>query len=344
MRNRIILILLAFFSASLLYTEKITAQTQIPSNSSSNWIGLVSFTGTKRDDAFTFTLRLNDSNPINISNWSFAVSVDPSVPVVSGDKSFEEYLSKINIRLSKISGSYNPTIAQIGAHQSFMPLTRGDNNFIITESNYTLLTSPSPWEKVITFHFEVLIEGGSYLNSLGTVEQVKQYPLRLFFTVYDENGAVIANQNPGLTFQIGPPKDFNESLFAFQVNADATLNIDNPEDYSKEVKQDRPAKLTVASADKDYEIWVNSRYTYFNDDSSAPLVSNVHVQIAKGGQFQILNQGHFGQQVYTGKATKKGSPDVLDVRYFIPAEKAKGLVKYDKKEYRTTLTYTLLPR
>ena len=343
MRNKITLILLALFSASLIYTEKTTAQVQIPSGSNSNWIGLVSYTGTKKDDAFIFTLRLNHENPINISKWSLAVRLDPSVPVESGDKSFENYLSKINIRLSKISGSYNPTIAQIGANQSFMPITRPNDHFIVTKSNYTLLSSPNPWEKVITFHFEVLIEGGSYLNSLGSAEQVKQYPLKLFFTVYDESGAVIANENPRATFQIGPPNDFSESLFAFQVNADAILSIDTPEDYSKMVEQVRPGGLTVASKDKDYEIWVNSSYTNFNDDSNAPLVSNVHIQIGNGGEFALLNQGHFGQRVYSGKATSSGTPKVLNVRYFIPASKTNGLVKYDKKDYITTLTYTLLP-
>ena len=229
MKNRILVFILAFVWIALFTTEKLSAQ--VDSESNSSWIGLDSYNGSTTLNAFRFSINLREPK-INYRNWSLVVRANPPITNSEG-KTIDP--SKISIRINKVSAfsTSAPTLAELGADQTPIPLSFNDK-YIINRSKFPLRTESNEHYKKYTFDFDILIEGGSYLENLKTYEQ---YLLSLTFSVLGSNDRVVTESSPSVFMQIYPddtPPSGPE--FGFEVFADASLNFNVPEDYTRKVE------------------------------------------------------------------------------------------------------------
>ena len=341
MKNRILVFIVAFVSIILFSTEKLSAQ--VTSESNSSWIGLSSYNGSITVNAFRFSINIKGEN-INYPNWSLVVRANSPITNSEG-KIFDP--SKISIRINEVTGG--PSLTELGANQTPIPLSFNDK-YIINRSSFPLKNGKGEYYKKYTFDFDIIIAGGSYLENLKTY---KQYLLSLTFSVLGANDKVVTESSPSVKMQIYPddtPPSGPE--FGFEVNANATLNFNTPEQYTRQV-ENNPINswVNVTSKNSGYVIKVKANNPNFelirNDsgvsgDATIPVnVVNVEMQSAGSGTSQGAKtlSSTTAQTLFIG--TKNNNPQKLPVRYFITKTEAEKLATKKSGEYRTILTYTL---
>ena len=314
----------------LLNVHNLTGQV-VDSESNSNFIGLSSYNGSTTVNAFRFSINIRGEN-INYPNWSLVVRANSPITNSEG-KIFDP--SKISIRINQVTGG--PTLTELGAKQTPIPLSFNDK-YIINRSSFPLKNGKDEYYKKYTFDFDIIIAGGSYLENLKTYQQ---YLMSLTFSVLGANDKVVTESSPSVSMQIYPD-DAPPSGPEF---ADASLNFNVPEDYTRKVESSEESWLKVTSKDKGYTVNVQTSDSYFEGESDIP-VGVVSMQVKDkigsrtGPEIALKNSG---QTVFNGNATGS-EPRKLDVRYFISPDNAKGLAIYKPGNYVTRLTYTLLPQ
>lgn len=335
MKNNFLAFVFTLGSFILLNVHNLTGQV-VDSESNSNWIGLSSYNGSTTVNAFRFSINIRGEN-INYPNWSLVVRANSPITNSEG-KIFDP--SKISIRINQVTGG--PTLTELGANQTPIPLSFNDK-YIINRSSFPLKNGSNEYYKKYTFDFDIIIAGGSYLENLKTYQQ---YLLSLTFSVLGANDKVVTESSPSVSMQIYPndaPPSGPE--FGFEVFADASLNFNVPEDYTRKVESSEESWLKVTSKDKGYTVNVQTSDSYFEGESDIP-VGVVSMQVEDkigsrtGPEIALKNSG---QTVFNGNATGS-EPRKLDVRYFISPDNAKGLAIYKPGNYVTRLTYTLLPQ
>ena len=335
MKNNFLAFVFTLGSFILLNVHNLTGQV-VDSESNSNWIGLSSYNGSTTVNAFRFSINIRGEN-INYPNWSLVVRANSPITNSEG-KIFDP--SKISIRINQVTGG--PTLTELGANQTPIPLSFNDK-YIINRSSFPLKNGKGEYYKKYTFDFDIIIAGGSYLENLKTYQQ---YLMSLTFSVLGANDKVVTESSPSVSMQIYPddaPPSGPE--FGFEVFADASLNFNVPEDYTRKVESSEESWLKVTSKDKGYTVNVQTSDSYFEGESDIP-VGVVSMQVEDkigsrtGPEIALKNSG---QTVFNGNATGS-EPRKLDVRYFISPDNAKGLAIYKPGNYVTRLTYTLLPQ
>ena len=338
MKNRIVLFILSLVVIGLFNVQELSAQKKLVKLGSSSNSILVN----QRDGGVfygVFRLQIQTLNSLDVSSpWSIAVGLNK--PISIGETGIDA--KRIKIGFNRVDNDAGLSLAHIGADNqtkfilnevgSFVPIMMVPTNAVIQK-----------W-KTYQFYFDIVIEGGEYLEEL--IRDNPKYPLDLTFAVsfFTEEGKVTEHSSTSVGIQIARSLggSYPEPDFGFVVNADASLKFATPEDYTKQVESTENSSIKVTSKDKGYEVWVNSGDANFNGDSSAPPVNVVSVKVGDSTPITLSNTVAPGQLVYAGNATNKTTKE-LNVRYFITSEKSKELVKYGGNNYTTTLTYTLIP-
>lgn len=335
MKNKFLVVLLAFISIALFSTEKLYAQ--VTSESNSNWIKLTSYAGSTTYNAFRFSINLIGRN-INYPNWSLVVRANPPITNAEG-KTFDP--SKISIRINQVSGG--PTLADLGANQTPIPLSFTDK-YIINRSNFPLRNGPNEYYKKYTFDFDILIEGGSYLENLKTWSQ---YLLSLTFTVLGANDKPITESSSQVFMQIYPNDAPIEPTYGIEVNSNARnglLEFNTMRHYVEGVSQEYENGLSITS-DTPYAVQVRSLTTNFEASSNTLPVSTVSLEIkdpinsAVGGTTTLSGND---QTVFN--ANNSGTqPRLFNLRYFTQPNDER-MINAKPANYQTTLIYTLIPQ
>ena len=332
MKNRILVFVVAFVIISLVSTEKLLAQKKSPFtlNAWRNWMQVDSYNGVIAPRALS--LQVQTTNAINQTDWYINVRILDS----------EIDQSKIRLILNSIDVDGGGDQLRDANYGAIYPLGSGDTRIIT--SNQSLNNNVT-----YTFIFDVEILGGDHLLELTLG---KTYDVGFMFSAYtlkDENFDTFVEKN----LQPKLPVRINDALtdipmtsdFEFEVYADASLNFNVPEDYTRKVESSEVSWVKVTSKDKGYTVNVQTSDSYFEGESDIP-VGVVSMQVEDkigsrtGPEIALKNSG---QTVFNGNATGS-EPRKLDVRYFISPDNAKGLAIYKPGNYVTRLTYTLLPQ
>lgn len=338
MRNKFILGVVVFITVALFNTDDLTAQ--VTSEANSNWIGLNSYSGSTTVNAFRFSINLNHTQPVDYSNWSLLVRVNS--PINNGQKTFNDP-SKISIRLNSISGEDYPTIAQVGASQTPIPLSFNDQ-YLIQRSNYPLQTDSTNWYKKFTFDFDIIIAGGSYLENLFSYTA---YILSLNFSVLSESGQLLTQQTPQAEMQIAPsgtpPSEPTYGIIVNTAARNGLLELKTMRDYIEGVSQTYKDGLSVTST-TDYSIEVRSLKNNFEAGNNTVPVNAVSLELKdsrnNGGGTIVLYENT--QTVFNTTATGKQAR-LFDIRYFTTPNDER-LINATPASYQTTLMYTLVPQ
>src|SRR5690606_25252591 len=139
-----------------------TANAQITSDTQNGYIMVHSYNGSTTEHAFGYHIRIYDKN-VNIQNWSLMVKVNGTIKNAEG-KIVDP--SKLRIRINSIWGD-GPTLAQIGTNNTPVPLSHTEVP-IFRNSKAPITSGADNHYKTFTFSFDILTEGGSYLEALKT--------------------------------------------------------------------------------------------------------------------------------------------------------------------------------
>ena len=348
MKNRIWVFVVAFIAIWLINKGQLSAQGITATANNTGWIDVNSYSGKIVENLFY--LRIDIADNVKYPNWSLKVRAS-SVIKNSENKTIDP--SKISIRLNRIE--QGPTIGQIGASTNPIPLSLSDK-FIFEKSNIALernlkYSSSHQW----VFVFDIIVVGDEGLNYMEALKGYNDYMLNLTFTIIAANKSILAEPSVGALLRIYP-NDTPPSGpdFGFEVNANATLDFNTPEQYTRQV-ENNPINswVNVTSKNSGYVIKVKTNNPNFelirNDsgvsgDPTIPVnVVNVEMQSAGSGTSQgakTLSSTN-AQTLFIG--TKNNNLQKLPVRYFITKTEAEKLATKTSGEYKAILTYTLEP-
>ena len=335
MKNKTVLVLLVFILIAFFATNKLAAQ--VTSESNANWIKLNSYQGSTTYNAFRFSINLKNPS-INYPNWSLAVRANPPITNPEG-KLFDP--SKIKIRINQVSGG--PTLGDLGANQTPVPLSFEDN-YIIRRSKYPLRHGPNDWYSKYTFDFDILIDGGSYLENLKTWSQ---YVMSLTFTVVAANDKLITESSSQISMQIYPNDAPTQPSYSIQINSVARnglLEFKTISDYVNGVSQEYPNGLTVSSVTP-YAVQVRSLKSSFEAGAYTLPVSTVNLEIKDpnnsgvGGTKALSDNA---QTIFHATNPDK-NPRLFTIRYFTQPNDER-MINAKPASYETTLIYTLVPQ
>lgn len=322
------------------FTGKLLAQ--VDSQVHSEWIRVDSYSGSTTSQAFTFILHLRQPN-INYPKWSLMVRANPYITNHFG-KNIDP--SRISIRLNRITGG--PSIQDIGANQTPIPLSFS-NQYIFKNSNYPLKHGENDYYSQYVFEFDIIIEGGAYLEDLKS--WLLQYWMNLTFTVESNNKNIITEASDRVEIQIYPTDmPPTEPTYGIEVNSNARnglLELKSVTDYVNGVEQVYENGLSIIS-DTPYQVQVRSLTSYFEADNNLTLpISTVRLQIQDpknsgvGGTI-TLSEGL--QTVFSATNLGNGKkPRDFNLRYFTQPNDER-MINAKPASYKTTLVYTLMPQ
>ena len=329
MKNKTIVYILAFVVVALFSTGKLSAKKQeIPAELILNGMSNEQSSGdvTTFLNVFSYKVVIPSTDIIGKfkeNNWSLVFRDIHSNPHVD--------LSKVQIRLSQVNGDAN--LSELGGNHTPVSLYNNEVD-IIHKSKFFLENGKD--RKEYLFHFDIIINKKDF--------QINEFELSFDIALLRPNRTEITYPQSILQVLI-PVNPMPEPDFEFEVYADASLNFNLPEDYTRKVESSEVSWVKVTSKDKGYTVNVQTSDSYFEGESDIP-VGVVSMQVEDkigsrtGPEIALKNSG---QTVFNGNATGS-EPRKLDVRYFISPDNAKGLAIYKPGNYVTRLTYTLLPQ
>ena len=338
MKNKFLIVSIAFTLVALFSTDILSAQ--VTSESNSSWIKVDSYNGSITSNAFRFSINLSGTN-INYPNWSLMVRANP--PIINSEgKAIDP--SKISIRINQIAGG--PTLAEIGTNQTPVPLSFNDV-YIFEKSGYPLRNGPNEYYNKYTFDFDILIAGGSYLEALKTWDQ---YRMSLTFSVLRVNDRLLTQASSDVGIQIYP-EDMppSEPTYGIEVNSNAKngmLEFKSVSDYVNGVSQTYENGLSIIS-DTPYQVQVRSLTSNFEADNNTLPISTVSLEIKDtqnsgiGGSITLsesLQTVFSASNPINGKEVRH-----FDLRYFTKPNDER-MIKAKPDSYKTTLMYTLVPQ
>lgn len=320
------------FVASLFNINILSAQT-FPVNLGlyPKSIYVPSIDGVIAKDVYTLEMRVPWDKDI-IEPWSLSVRI--TSPIELGTTMIPS--EKISLRFDKVMGGIS--LGDVGVNnQVEYKLSHYLPPIPLIKSTKTVLKKSKNYE----FHFDIIVEGGNHL--VGLIPWTA-YPFGLTF--YITIGAQTTEISQGIDFRVNKIEGDNTIPdFGFEVFADASLNLNLPEDYTKRVESAEESWLKVTSKKSAYTVKVHTSDSYFEGESDIPVdIVSMQVEDKKGRRTGPgISLKNSDQTVFTGNATGSETRK-LDVRYFITENEAKGLATYRPGAYTTRLTYTLLPQ
>ena len=264
MKNRIILFILAFVAIGLFSIEKIVAQTI---GSDGTYIHVYNYSGAVQERAFRLQLGFQNEDYLNSELLELSVAVKVNSPIANSEAVFNA--EKLKIRLNGITqGLILPNASNKTEYQ----LNDGADPIEIIKSSADLRKYGT-----YRFSFDIIVEVGAYLEDL-VRDIAYNVGLTFYVTILKKEGSefkeVYSNNtyyNVGMQIHkpLGgtPPKP----TFSFEVHADASLNFNVPEDYTRKVESSEESWLKVTSKDKGYTVNVHTSDSYFEGESDIPV-------------------------------------------------------------------------
>jgi hypothetical protein len=166
--------------------------------SQSSYIRLNSYNGIVTNNAFGVRVTAR-GDTLFLPNWNLTARVKGKIKNSEG-KSFD--LSKLRIKINHIS-SDGPSLLKIGTDNQ--AITLAEKEFpIIENSNAPIFTSKN--DKLMEFYisFDIIIEGGDYLDAL---KSFNQYMLNMVFSIKDEGDHTLSQSESSILMQITPQAD-----------------------------------------------------------------------------------------------------------------------------------------
>lgn len=333
--NRYIVYFLPLLLLSLLSGQ---SYGQITTSAWAQFINVDSYAGKVSLKEFSLQIAITTNN-VNISDWGLQVKLNGDIRNSEG-KVFDP--SKIKIRINEIT-SPGPTKAQIGAIEE--PVLSQQPRVIIPKSLAPLRTTAQEYHKQFVINFDIIIEGGSYLQAL---KSNRHYPLNLSFLIIKDNVAISTatttdqiQVNPSGT----PPVD---PVYSIQVNSDAIngkLEFKSISDYVNGVSQNYDNGLSVVS-NTPYALQVKAQSAAFESlDGSIPLNTvSLNLKAVNNGSIVGTVQLSNANQTIINNVTNTGTQArAFDIRYFTSPNDVR-LQNAKPDTYKTTLIYTMIPQ
>ena len=278
---------------------------------------------------------------LNYPNWSLMVKPTGPIRNLLG-RTIDP--SKIKIRLNEINGN-GPSIQEIGATRAPIPLSFS-NVALIRKSKAPLNTGLFEFYKSFQIGFDVIIEGGAYLEDL---KSFLSYKLNLEFSLLNGNDQVMHSHQPQTVdidlFIVGSPP--SGPTYSIQVLSGATagvLEFTKPQDFATGVQAIYPGSLSVISSTP-YQLQVRTLTPDFISNSLSIPVNTVGLQLksastTKQGTVTLSNST---QTIISNETSTGSQARLYDIRYFTQPNDNR-LLKAVPENYQTTLMYTITPQ
>lgn len=336
MKNRLIALSAILFLFVLVATERLSAQ-HVTSHAYSGWIKLDSYKGSVTKDAFTYMLHIG--RKAEYDDWAMKVRANP---IITNSEGKEIDPSKISIQLKRVEGG--PSLSDLEAIRRPIPLSYADQ-YIIEEADEDLELDDDYYDRW-DFKFDIIIEGGEYLEALKSWDQ---YTMCLTFSVWDEDKRLISESDACVRMQIYP-NDMPpyEPTYGIQIRGDARdglLEFKTVTDYVNGVEQQYEAGLSITS-ETSYQLQVRSLTNQFESEFNTLPIETVSLEIQdsdnKGTRGAIVLSADPQTVFRVRKNNKKKETRHFNLRYFTqPGDER--LIQATPASYKTTLMYTMTP-
>lgn len=313
---------------------------QVTSQAYSEWVKLDSYKGSVTSAAFKYIIHIGKKE-IEYEDWSMMVRANPLITNSEG-KNIDP--SRFSIQLRNVKGG--PKLKDFEAITKPIPLSFNDQ-YIIPKSEEELESEDDYYQQWV-FEFDIIIEGGAYLDEF---KSWNQYLMSLTFSVKDKRGIMITEANANVRMQIYPlDMPPFEPTYGIEVNANARnglLEFKTVTDFVNGVEQVYENGLSIISK-TDYQVQVRSLTNNFEADNGMTLpISTVSLQIqdpqksSVGGTI-VLSEN--SQTVFnaTNPGNGKKARD-FNLRYFTKPNDER-MINAKPASYRTTLMFTLMPQ
>ena len=332
-----------FLILMLLFSTFLSAQEFRMSSYNSGWIPVNSSAGVTIKDFLK--IQLDIQSRTDYKNWSIVARVVS--PIKNADNK-EFPVNKLKFKFGNYttqqyySKTY-PTTAQLGAVQGDIAMNFTRSYFI---KNSQVSTNTNGEYGNILLNYDLIIEGGSYLNDL---KSWNNYNIQLELTLLDGFSNVISSVVTNtFSMQISPQGNYpNTSSFSISVDGSATngeLVFSTMSDYINGVRKEYINGLNVSS-DTPCEIQVSSQNAYLSTSSSDNLdLNSVRVQLRDTETNKLSNEvklSTYNQTLLT--SSKAISAKKYTIIYSTAASDQK-IMNSKSGNYSTTLLYTISPQ
>lgn len=299
-------------------------------------VDVMSFDGTNRKDgSSSLILTFASSGSTNIKpGWKMKVRAESYS--ASNGKFFP--LDKIYLQPKSINVPSNITFEQLGI-KAITPILNNMDVFLIEYSNFNMIAE---YYFQLQFTLKPAVFGGSYLADLSNVNQT-EYPIRFYFTIYDEKDIFIANTSFDYKIQVSsnltgtPPIENNFSLQIGNNAKEGLLEVKSMADYINGTSITYNSGITVSS-NTAYQLKVKSQLPEFKSETGHSLpLDVVKVQLLPEGNSITLSNAP--KILYKGNSTNSTQKS-FDLKYSSNANDSR-LFQAEVENYKTTLTYEI---
>ena len=304
----------------------------LPVNSSS--LGIV-------PNVVDLQLHMSGNEDYDFPNWGIVGKVTTDI-VNNENKIFPPEKMKFRFHSLKIEDYYlenTPTADQIGVIQSDLKMSKSDVVFVYN-SNLNPSVPRGRYGRII-LQYDLIIEGGSYLNELASWSNYKIY---YEFELRSKEGKVISSWPFWIDMQIQPMfyeevKSVSISL-ANNLASNVLLSVRDASDYVKGVTKTYEEALIVDS-NIDYEVSVKSMSDKLNGSASNLDIGAVSVQLRDNEQLYSKVPLSLGKQTLA-TGLKLAAPKKYSIIYSTEPSKIK-LGEAKPGTYSAELLYTISP-
>ncbi|RAV30126.1 hypothetical protein [Sinomicrobium soli] len=312
---------------------------------SNNYMQVTSYAGNTASDAYTLRFEANGS--LDEPLWKISVRLKQAV--TGGSHVFPE--GKLSLQPSATLGQMEPgpvpSVAQIGMPVD-VKLIQGQEVFLVPQSAVPLYNKPSSPNGYydLQMRYNFVVEGGSYLGSLGNWTN---FYVPLEFKAYDQYNNVIGITEHVYRIQIGelsgtPPDGQQLSLKVSPRAVNATLDLNSLSDYVNGKTSEYPNGL-VLRANTGYQVTVKSLQPSLLSalGNSLPLNSTTLSLRPPDGNITVfpVHLSAVKQVIARGGTTERNFV-YLDILYTTKPDD-ETLVKARPDSYSTTLQYEIVP-
>ena len=332
------------FFITVFSNNPLLAQISLVNGGGGGYTAVTSYEGVIKPNHYILQMDIKGEN-VNISNWSIFVRVKQPIRNSEG-KILDP--SKVSLRLNNISASRgaSPTIPQVGAIIGKIPLSLTDVA-IIPNSQYLITTGVnSNNNNQIRFSFDIIVEGGSYLEQL---KSWNNYHMDMEFKFISAN----VNPNPtnrGIDFQIYPTDNLPiEPVYSIQINSSASnglLEFKSISDYVNGVSQTYANGLSVIS-ETPYALQVKAQSSAFESLQNSIPLNTVSVNLKAADNSSVAGTQALSsvttQSIISNVRNSGAQARFFDIRYFTSPNDTR-LQNAKPDTYKTTLIYTMIPQ
>lgn len=305
------------------------------------WLPINSSNGGVINDVVS--IQFHAESRANQKNWSVVGRI--TSPIMNGDQRVfpveKVKLHYNNVQLSQYFVELNPSVPQIGIIQSDIPMSYSPTYLI--KNSLLPIEMPEGKYGSILLGYDVIIEGGTYLNSY---KSWNNYALNFEVSILNEFGRIISTSTFPLQMQISPNGNFeNVPTLSIALNPEArnaTLSFTKMKDYVSGVAVEYPKALVVNAA-TDYEINVSATSSQLQGVGEGLDVNTIRVKLRDDETNSVSNTIELStipQKLSGGNKTNK------DKNYSIiystnPSDQK--IINSKPGNYTTTLIYTISP-